>query len=96
MVFTKYDPGFLENKWEDFPETEDFLYPIRELGNIGAHPETDINLIIPIEPGEAELMKETIEHLVDEWYVNRYKTEIRKQNLKDAGAKKAHIKAGTA
>lgn len=65
------------------PQTGDFLHPIKDLGNIGAHPERDINLLVPIEAGEVDLMKETIEHLIEEWYVNRNKTELRKNKLKE-------------
>lgn len=81
----------IEKAIKQHPETEDFLHPIRQLGNIGAHPENDINIIVPIEPHEAELMKETIEHLIDEWYVNRYKTELRKQKLKQVAADKENL-----
>ncbi len=85
----------IEKAIKQHPETADFLHPIRELGNIGAHPENDINLIVPIEEGEAELMKETIEHLIDEWYVNREKTKQRKVNLQNAVAAKKQLKVGS-
>ena len=44
---------------------------LRQLGNIGAHMEKDINTIIDIDPGEAEILIQLIELLIKEWYINR-------------------------
>lgn len=44
---------------------------VRSVGNIGAHMEKDINLIIDVEPNEAQLLIELIEQLVEDWYVSR-------------------------
>lgn len=44
---------------------------IRSIGNIGAHMEKDINLIVEVEPEEAELLIELIEVLIKDWYVER-------------------------
>ena len=48
---------------------------IRRIGNIGAHMEKDINLIIDIEPDEAQKLIKLIEHLLDQWYINRHDQE---------------------
>lgn len=48
---------------------------IRRIGNIGAHMETDINLIVDIEPDEAQKLIKLIEHLLEQWYVNRHEQE---------------------
>lgn len=48
---------------------------LRKLGNIGAHMEQDINVIVDIEPNEAAKLKFLIEHLLDEWYISRHKIE---------------------
>ena len=45
---------------------------IREMGNIGAHMEKDVNLIIDIEPDEAEQLIKLIELLFKEWYVAKH------------------------
>lgn len=61
--------------------TEDTLAAIdavRSIGNIGAHMEADINLIIDIDPGEAQALIELIELLFADWYVAR---EARRQRL---------------
>ena len=52
------------------------LDSIRQLGNIGAHMEHDINLIVDIDPDEAEKLLAVIEHFIDKWYVSRNDTEL--------------------
>lgn len=54
------------------------LTALREMGNIGAHMEIDTNIIIDIDPNEAETLIQLIELLMKEWYINR---EDRKQLL---------------
>lgn len=44
---------------------------VRTVGNIGAHMESDVTHIIPVEAGEAQLLIDLIESLFDEWYVER-------------------------
>ncbi|QPJ62037.1 MAG: DUF4145 domain-containing protein [Candidatus Nitronauta litoralis] len=48
---------------------------VREIGNIGAHMEKDVNLIIEVEPDEAEILINLIETLFKEWYVAKYQKE---------------------
>lgn len=48
---------------------------VRNIGNIGAHMEKDINTIIDIDPNEAELLIKLIELLIKEWYVARHKRQ---------------------
>lgn len=48
---------------------------VRKVGNIGAHMQKDINLIIDVEPKEAYLLIELIELLFEEWYVHRHERE---------------------
>lgn len=44
---------------------------VRKIGNIGAHMENDINLVIDVEPEEAQMLIRLIEVLLEEWYVAR-------------------------
>lgn len=44
---------------------------VRQLGNIGAHMEKDINLIVDIDSDEAENLIKLIELLFKEWYIAR-------------------------
>jgi len=57
------------------PEVARVLKGLKDLGNIGAHMEKDINLIIDIDSGEAEKLIKLIEYLMKEWYINRYESE---------------------
>ncbi len=50
---------------------------VRKVGNIGAHMEKDINLIIDVEPKEAYLLIQLIELLFEEWYVHRHERELK-------------------
>ena len=61
------------------PITWQAIDAVRCIGNIGAHMEKDINLIIDVEPSEAQLLIGLIEILIKDWYVARYE---RQQHLK--------------
>ena len=61
---------------------------VRSVGNIGAHMEKDINIIIDVEPEEAQLLIGLIEQLVDDWYVSREDRKNRAQKLKDLAESK--------
>lgn len=44
---------------------------VRKIGNIGAHMEKDINLVIDVDPDEAQTLIQLIEVLFEEWYIAR-------------------------
>lgn len=48
---------------------------VRSIGNIGAHMEKDINLIVDVDPEEAESLIHLIEVLLAEWYIHRYERD---------------------
>jgi hypothetical protein len=48
---------------------------VRHLGNIGAHMEKDVNLIIGVDPDEAGLLIWLIELFFEEWYIARHDRE---------------------
>jgi hypothetical protein len=58
------------------------LHHVRSLGNIGAHMEKEIDVIIPVEPEEAQILIELVETLFDEWYVQRENRKARFAALK--------------
>jgi hypothetical protein len=58
-------------------ESVDAIDHVRQIGNIGAHMEKDVNLIVAVEPGEAQKLIELIEMLFDEWYVARENRRLR-------------------
>ena len=48
---------------------------LRKIGNIGAHMEKDVELIIDVDPDEAKNLLNLIELLVQKWYVARHDEE---------------------
>lgn len=67
---------------------------VRSVGNIGAHMEADINIIVDVEPGEAQLLIGLIEQLVDDWYVTRENRRKRTEALKKLASEKEAQKNG--
>lgn len=55
---------------------------VREVGNIGAHMKKDINIIVEVEPEEAQLLVGLIEQLIEDWYVIREDRKLRSEKLK--------------
>ncbi len=60
-------------------ETWDAIDAVRKIGNIGAHMEKDINVIVDVDPEEAQLLIGLIELLIKDWYIARHQ---RQQHLK--------------
>lgn len=61
---------------------------LRKIGNIGAHMESDINLIVDVEPEEAEALIKLIELLIKEWYIARHDAECLYAEIENIGAQK--------
>lgn len=81
--FWKVKPGHLANEIEEIKprvdlDTWEAIDSVRKVGNIGAHMEKDINIIIDVDPNEAALLIQLIETLIQDWYVAR---ESRKTHL---------------
>ena len=60
---------------------------VRKVGNIGAHMEKDINVILDVDAGEAQALIDLVELLLREWYVDRYQ---RQERLKAVEAIRLH------
>lgn len=73
-------------------ESVEAIDHVRKIGNIGAHMEKDVNLIIEIEPDEAEQLIGLIELLFKEWYVARHDRERRLDALKATAKAKSVAK----
>ena len=61
---------------------------LRKIGNIGAHMESDVNMIIDIDEGEAEKLGKLIELLMEKWYIARHDEEALLQDISAISAKK--------
>jgi hypothetical protein len=74
------------------PETVDAIDEVRGIGNIGAHMEKDIDLIIPVEPEEAGALISLVEMLFEEWYVARHRREEKLSLIKQMAVRKKEAK----
>jgi hypothetical protein len=61
---------------------------VRELGNIGAHFQADINQIIDVDAEETTALIGLIELLFQEWYVSRYERQQRLSTVQRISAEK--------
>lgn len=73
-------------------ESVDAIDAVRSIGSIGAHMEKDINVIVDVDPGEAQALIELIELLFDEWYVAQHRRASKLARVNSIAAeKKAEI-----
>ena len=86
----------LKSKPEVPPETVDAIDALRKVGNIGAHMERDINVIVDVDPNEAGALIELIEMLIEEWYVARHRRQERLALVKQIGDSKDAAKSAAA
>lgn len=70
-------------------ESIEAIDAVRQIGNIGAHFERDINLIVEVEPDEASALISLTELLFQEWYVARYERQARLGQVKTIARAKA-------
>jgi len=69
-------------------ETIEAIDAVRNVGNIGAHMDRDINLIVDVDPGEAQALIELLEMLFEDWYIARHKRAERLAKVKAIAAEK--------
>ena len=74
------------------PDSVDAIDDVRKIGNIGAHMEVDINVIVDVDPDEAQTLIELVEALFVEWYVAREARKARLGHLKQIAADKKQQK----
>ena len=91
--FWEIKPGRLVDEIEQFKDkvdrlTWDAIQAVRKIGNVGAHMESDINLIVDVDPDEAELLIGLVETLLREWYIARQQREERMGAIVAAAAAK--------
>lgn len=91
--FWQVTPGYLVKEIDQIrdkvdPVTWTAIDAVRTIGNIGAHMEKDINLIVDVDPSEAELLVGLIETLIREWYIAREERKNRMDAIVAAAAAK--------
>jgi hypothetical protein len=62
-------------------DTWDEINAVREIGNVGAHMQKDIDVIVDVDPDEADLMIRLVEDLIEEWYIAREERQQRRVKL---------------
>ena len=70
------------------PVTWHGIEAVRKLGNIGAHMEKDIDLILDVDPDEATLLIKLIEMLIRDWYITTEERRIQMTSLSAAASAK--------
>ena len=78
--FFQVKPGNLNDEINQIQDKTDpsvwkVIHSVRQIGNIGAHMEQDINKIVDIDPDEASKLIKLIEFLLEKWYINRHDVE---------------------
>lgn len=74
-------------------ESVDAIDQVRGIGNIGAHMEKDIDLIIEVDPGEAQALIELVEMLFEEWYGARHRRQARLEHIASIAEAKRQAKS---
>ena len=78
-------------------ETVEAIDHVQRVGNIGAHMEKDIDLIVPVDAGEAQALIALIEMLFEEWYIARHNRQQKLSAISQiSGAKAEAIADGRA
>jgi hypothetical protein len=77
-------------------ETWESVDAVRSIGNIGAHMEKDINVIVDVDPDEAKLLIELVEALIEDTYVARHAREEHRAKLLALKAQKQAERTGPA
>jgi len=70
------------------PPTWEAIDSTRKIGNIGAHMEKDVNLIISVDPKEAELLINLIEILIADWYIKKHEKKKQLEEIKKISEQK--------
>ena len=81
IAVTKAPPGVTV-------ESVNAIDHVRGVGNIGAHMEADVGMIIPVDADEAQVLISLIEMLIREWYVERHDRAERLAAIEQLGVRK--------
>ena len=77
------------------PQTWQAIDAVRSVGNIGAHMEEDINLIIDVDPNEAAALIKLIEMLIKDWYIAKQERSNNLTSVIDMANQKAEERKNT-
>lgn len=96
--FWRVTAGTLYNEIEQLKgqvQQEDWeaIDATRKVGNIGAHMQEDINVIVEVDEGEAAKLIGLIEILVDDWYIHRHERQEHLASVVEIAEDKAEERA---
>jgi hypothetical protein len=82
--------------WDEIKEIKDrvdhgtweAIVALKDIGNIGAHMEVDVEMVVDVDPDEARLLIDLIESLFEDWYIAREQRNRRNAALKAAAVAK--------
>jgi len=74
------------------PLTWKAIDSVRKIGNIAAHMEKDVNIVIDVEPSEALLLIGLVETLIQDWYITRHERENRLNQIVEMSSQKVSKK----
>ena len=63
-------------------QTYEAIDSVRRIGNIGAHMEKDINVIIDVDENEAEILISLLDILLQNWYIEKHNKEEQLKRIK--------------
>lgn len=66
---------------------------LRSIGNIGAHMEKDVNVVVDVDPHEAERLLKLIELLLEKWYIARHDEEQLLTDISNIAKDKKSLKS---
>lgn len=95
--FYRVKPGRLVDEIKQLkdtmePELWNAIEGVRKIGNIGAHMESDINVIVEVDTSEAQLLLQLVETMLEETYVHRSERLARLGQITAIAAGKAAAK----
>lgn len=64
-------------------QTYEAIDSVRRIGNIGAHMEKDINVIIDVDENEAEVLISLLDILFQNWYIEKHNREEQLKRIKE-------------
>ena len=64
-------------------QTYEAIDSVRRIGNIGAHMEKDINVIIDVDENEAEILISLLDILFQNWYIEKHNKEEQLKRIKE-------------
>ncbi len=64
-------------------QTYEAIDSVRKIGNIGAHMEKDINVIIDVDENESEVLISLLDILFQNWYIEKHNREEQLKRIKE-------------